>query len=80
MKYQMKWAVKQILSCSGVALLLASGMSAHAFALLGPYESWMEATNGFGLPLQGIWSGVIVFDYTWVVPAPFADIPPTASF
>lgn len=34
----------------GVCWLAWQGTRVEAFALLGPYETWMQPTNGFGLP------------------------------
>ncbi len=34
----------------GVCWLVGQGTRVQGFALLGPYETWMQPTNGFGLP------------------------------
>jgi hypothetical protein len=51
--------------CIAVAL---STISAHAFSLLGPYESWMEQTNGFRQPGDSGGPMDIGSGYRWNVP------------
>ena len=64
----MKLYSKTILVCLGAACLLASPSKTFAFAMLGPVQPWMQATNGviraddIGGPME-IGSG-----YRWNVP------------
>lgn len=64
----MNFIFQKIVVCLAATILLASTVESHAFALLGPFAPWMQATNGviqsgdIGGPMD-IGSG-----YRWNVP------------
>src|SRR5471030_3108557 len=50
------------------ALLLVSAVNTKAFALLGPYEHWMQETNGLRQPADIGGPMDITNEYRWNVP------------
>ncbi|MDR3460370.1 MAG: hypothetical protein P4N60_23320 [Verrucomicrobiae bacterium] len=65
----MKISFKKIAVGLGMTCLLAAPFKTFAFALLGPYEPWMQATNGVFDPVFDIGGPMdIDSEYRWNVP------------
>ncbi len=64
----MKFSLHKLAIWLSVAFLMASNVESHAFALLGPFESWMEATNGLQQPGDIGGPMDITNGYRWNVP------------
>jgi hypothetical protein len=65
---KMKFSLRVIAVCVGAIVLAISTVSSRAFALLGPVQPWMQATNGVALPGDTGGPMPIGCGYRWNVP------------
>jgi hypothetical protein len=64
----MKFSFRKFAICLSAAFLMASNVESEAFALLGPFQSWMQATNGLQQPGDIGGPMDITNGYRWNVP------------
>jgi len=66
----MRLTLQKFALCLSVAFLIASTLESGAFALLGPFETWMTTTNGFVPSVESDIGGPMCLSngYRWNVP------------